>query len=159
MLEATYRVRDSAVLDAPIDEVWPIVRDIVRLVPLVFGEGFEACHWVEGCSAEQVPARYEVKSRSSGTSVLEVVGRSETEYFVTYRLVGQALGITGYIATYQLRPITTEPDRTFLDWARQFAVAPGNDPAKVVPAMASSTAKEALALKKHFSKRSTPAPR
>lgn len=73
---------------------------------------------------------------------------------MTYRLIGESQGITGYIATYQLRPITTEPGRTFLDWAREFAVASGNDPAKVASSMASTTAQEPLALGKHFSKRS-----
>ncbi len=68
-------------------------------------------------------------------------------------MLGQAVGITGYIATYQLRPLTTEPGKTFLDWGREFAVAPGHDPAQVVPFLATLTAQDALALKKPFSKK------
>jgi hypothetical protein len=70
-------------------------------------------------------------------------------------MIGQAVGVTGYIATYQLRSVTTEPGKTFLDWVRDFGVAPGHDPAKVAPFLASLTAQEALALKKHFARRAS----
>ncbi|WP_224368931.1 SRPBCC family protein [Hyalangium versicolor] len=154
MLEAKYRVYDSAVLDAPIEEVWPVVRDLVRLLPLVFGEAVKGHGWVEGGSAENIPSRFQFTLQPSGETILEeVVGRSETEHSVTYRMIGQAVGITGYIATYQLRPITSEPGKTFLDWVRDFAVAPGNDPAKVAPFLAGLTAQEVVALKKHFAQR------
>ncbi len=152
MLEAKYRVYDSAVLDAPIHEVWPVLRDIVRLLPLVFGDAVRDYRWVEGGSAEKIPSRFQFTLQPGGETVLEEVsGRSETEHCVTYRMIGQAVGITGYVATYQLRPITSEPGKTFLDWTREFAIAPGNDPAKVAPFIASLTAQEVAALKKHFS--------
>lgn len=154
MLEAKFRVYDSAILDTPIEEVWPVVRDIIRVLPVVFGDAVKDYCWVEGGSAEKIPSRFQFMFPSTGETVLEeVVARSETDHSVTYRMIGQAVGVTGYIATYQLRPVTTEPGKTFLDWVRDFAVAPGHDPAKVAPYLASLTAQEALALKKYFSKR------
>jgi Polyketide cyclase / dehydrase and lipid transport len=156
MLEAKFRVYDSAVLDAPIEEVWLVVRDIIRLLPVVFGEAVKDYRWVDGGSAEKIPSRFQFTFHATGETVLEeVVGRSETDHSVTYRMIGQAVGVTGYIATYQLRSVTTEPGKTFLDWVRDFGVAPGHDPAKVAPFLASLTAQEALALKKHFARRAS----
>jgi hypothetical protein len=156
MLEAKYRVYDSAVLDAPVEEVWPLIRDIVRLLPLVFGDGVKDHGWTDGGSAEKVPSRFQFTLHPSGDTVVEeVVARSETDRSVTYRMLGQAVGITGYIATYQLRPVTSEPGKCFLDWVRDFAVAPGNDPEKVAPFLAGLTAQEVAAIKRHFSKRSS----
>ena len=156
MLAAKYRVYDSAILDAPIEEVWPVLRDILRVLPLVFGDGVKDFKWVEGGSAENIPSRFQFTLQATGESVQEEVsGRSETEHSVTYRMIGQAVGITGYIATYQLRPITSEPGKTFIDWVRDFAIAPGNDPEKVAPFLASLATQEMAALKKHFSKSSS----
>jgi hypothetical protein len=156
MLEAKYRVYDSAILDAPIEEVWPVVRDLMRVLPLVFGEAVKDYRWVDGGSTEKIPSRFQFTLQPAGETVLEeVVARSETDHSVTYRMIGQAVGITGYIATYQLRPITSEPGKSFLDWVRDFAVAPGHDPAKVAPFIAGLTAQEVATLKKHFSQRSS----
>jgi len=156
MLEAKYRVYDSAVLDVPLEEAWPILRDILRVLPIVFGDGVKDFKWVDGGSAEKIPSRFQFTLQATGETVLEEVsGRSESEHSVTYRMIGQAVGITGYIATYQLRPVTSEPGKTFVDWERDFAVAPGNDPEKVAPFLASLAAQEMVALKKHFSKRSS----
>jgi hypothetical protein len=156
MLEAKYRVYDSAVLDVPLEEAWPILRDILRVLPIVFGDGVKDFKWVDGGSAEKIPSRFQFTLQATGETVLEEVsGRSEGEHSVTYRMIGQAVGITGYIATYQLRPVTSEPGKTFVDWVRDFAVAPGNDPEKVAPFLASLAAQEMVALKKHFSKRSS----
>jgi hypothetical protein len=156
MLEAKYRVYDSAVLDAPIEEVWPIIRDMMQLLPLVFGKGVEDCRWIEGGSAEKIPSRFQFTLQPTGDTPLEeVCGRSETDHSVTYRMLGKAIGITGYIATYQLRPITSEPGKCFLDWTREFAVLPDQDAAKISAFLAGLTAQEVATVKAHFSKRSS----
>ncbi|WP_437909847.1 SRPBCC family protein [Sorangium sp. So ce327] len=154
MLAARYHVYDSAVLDVPIEEAWRELRDIVALLPIVFGDGVKDHRYVDGGSAEKIPSRFEFTLHPSGDkAVEEVVARSETEHSVTYRLLGQVLGIEGYIATYRLRRITTEPGKTFLEWPREFGVAPGQEPEKVVPSVAALTAKEIVAIKEHFAKR------
>ncbi|WP_437759984.1 SRPBCC family protein [Sorangium sp. So ce1389] len=154
MLEARYHVYDSAVLDAPIEEAWRELRDVVTLLPVVFGDAVKDYRYVDGGSAEKIPSRFEFTLHPSGeTAQEEVVARSETEHSLTYRLLGQVLGIEGYIATYRLRRITTEPDKTFLEWPREFGVAAGHDPAAVVPSIAALTAKEVLTIKAYFAKR------
>ena len=89
---------------------------------------------------------------SGGAPLEEVIGRSEIEHTVTYRMIGQALGIKGYVATYRLRPITNEPGRTFIEWPREFGLAPGADAETVVPMIKALAAQEVATLKKHFSR-------
>lgn len=154
MLEAKYHIYDSAVLDAPIDEVWKVMRDMMALLPLVFGDGVSDYHWVDGGSGEKIPSRFAFTLRPSGATALEeVVARSEADHSVTYRMIGQAVGIEGYVATYRLRPITNEPGKTFLEWPREFSVVSGQDPAQIAPFIAGLGAKEVAALKAHFAKR------
>jgi len=151
MSSAKYSVYDSAILDAPLEVVWPVVRDIVRLLPIVFGDTVKDYHWVDGGSADKIPSRFTFTLVATGDSPLEEVsGRSEIDHSVTYRMIGQAAGLEGYVATYRLRPITNEPGKTFIEWPREFGLAPGADPAKVVPFITSLTAQEVAALKKHF---------
>ncbi|WP_437746936.1 SRPBCC family protein [Sorangium sp. So ce1504] len=153
MIEARYHVYDSAVLDAPIEEVWQEVRDITKLIPVVFGDNVKEYGYVEGGSAEKVPSRFAFTLVSGESSLEEVVARSETEHTVTYRLYGQLFGIERYTGTYRLRRITTEPGKTFLEFPREFGVAAGHDPAQVVPTIAALTAKEVAAIKAYFAKR------
>ena len=70
MLKAKYHVYDSAVLDAPIEEVWALVRDMVTLLPLVFGDGVKDYRWVEGGSAEKIPSRFQFTLLPSELGVL-----------------------------------------------------------------------------------------
>jgi len=155
MLKTKYHIYDSAILDKHIDAVWKIVRDLVGLVPLVsIGKEMKLmeCCWVEGGSAERVPSKYQLTYNDSQRSLLEVVGRSETEHFVTYQLVSEGLGLSGYTATCRLRPITTGNDQTFLEWTREFSVVSGLDAEATVRRLTSITQDEVLALKTHISK-------
>jgi hypothetical protein len=154
MIKAKYSIYDSAILDAPIEEVWPVVRDILQILPIVFGDQVKDCRWVEGGSAEHVPARFQFTLVATGETPLEeVVGRSETEHSLTYRMLGQAVGIEGYIATYRLRPVTNEPGKTFIEWPRDFSVVEGKNPAEVAPFLASLATQEVAAMKKYFERR------
>lgn len=154
MSEARYHVYDSAVLDAPIEEVWQEIRDMVKLLPIVFGAAIKDYAYVDGSSVEKVPSRFVFTLHPSNEKGMEeVVARSELDHSVTYRMLGEVVGLEGYVATYRLRRITSEPGKTFVEWPREFGVARGHDPAKVVPFLTSLTAQQLVALKEHFARR------
>jgi polyketide cyclase/dehydrase/lipid transport protein len=154
MLTAKYHVYDSAVLDAPLRDVWGVVRDMMQLLPIVFGESVQDYRWVDGGSVDVVPSRFQFTLQPAGATALEEVSaRSEIDHSVTYRMIGQAVGIEGYVATYRLLPVTSEPGKTFLDWHREFAVTPGQDAAQVSSFIADLCAQEVATLKAHFAKR------
>lgn len=149
---AKYSLYDSVILDAPLEKVWHEVRDMSKLVAIAFGDGSKDFTWVDGGSAQKVPARYEVTLVPSGQKLLdEVIGRSESDHSVTYRsIIGGTL--EGYVATYRLRPVTNEPGKTFLEWPREFGIAPGGDPAVILPMMIKTTAGHVAALKTYFAR-------
>ncbi len=156
MSTANYHIYDSAIVDAPIEEVWAAVRDMMQLLHIVFGDMVKDCQWVDGGSAERIPSRFKFTLTASGETPLEeVAARSEIDHSVTYRMIGAAVGIEGYVATYRLRPITNEPGRTFVEWPREFAVAPGQDAAKVVPFLTSIASQEVAALRTYFQRRTS----
>lgn len=145
-----YSVYHSAVLDADPDEVWTQVRDMMVLLDIVFGDGIENARWTHRGSAGKVPSRFEF-TLLPGHDLAdeEVVGRSEPDRSLTYRSVGQVLFIVDYLATYRVRPITSEPGRSFLDWRREFRVVP-DAPAGIVADLEALFAQEIASVKAHF---------
>ena len=123
-----------------------------------YSDAVKDAHWVDGGSAEKIPSRFRFTLAATGETPLEEVsGRDEVDHSVTYRMLGQAVGIEGYVATYRLRPVTNEPGKTFIEWPREFGVAPGGDPAKVVPFLASLASQEVATLKGYFGRGARPA--
>lgn len=156
MSKPIYQVYDSAVLDAPIEEVWGVLRDIMKLLPVLFGKALQGHQWVDGGSAERIPSRFQLAVQPSGETALhEVVARSEIDHSLTYRNIGGAMGLERYVSTFRLRPVTSEPGKTFIEWPREFGVAAGQDATKLVPFIAAVSAKEVATLKEHFSRRSS----
>ena len=51
-----------------------------------------------------------------------------------------------FVASNRLRPVTNEPGKTFLEWPREFGIAPGGDPAVILPMMIKTTAGHVAAL-------------
>jgi hypothetical protein len=128
-LEPKYTVYHSAVLDADPATVWAEVRDMMRLLDIVFGDGIEKARWVQGGSADKVPSLFEFTLLPNhDLASEEVIGRSEHERSLTYRSVAQVLSIVDYVATYRVLPVTNEPSRSFIEWSREFRVVPGAPP-------------------------------
>ncbi|NUS62545.1 MAG: SRPBCC family protein [Saccharothrix sp.] len=149
-LSPKYSVYHSAVLDADADEVWAKVRDMMVLLDVVFGEGIENAHWTHGGSAKKVPSTFEFTLLPHHDLAREeVVGRSETDRSLTYRSVEQVLFIVDYVATYQVRPVTNEPGRSFIDWEREFRLVPGA-PAGFLGNLEALFDQEIASVKAHF---------
>jgi hypothetical protein len=148
--EPIHTVYHSSVLDADPDTVWSEVRDMMQVLPMVFGDAIENAHWVDGGSADKVPSRFEFTLLPGGDVALEeVVGRSESTRSLTYRSVGQVLSIVDYLATYRVLAVTNEPGRSFIEWSREFRVVEGADP-EFLPFLEGLIAQEIDTVKAHF---------
>jgi hypothetical protein len=111
----------TTVLDADPDAVWAEVRDVVRLVKILFGDTVEDVRWTEDGAVERVPSRYQFTLLPTKDVVhQEVAGRNEVDRSVTYRTVGKALCIYEYVATYRVLPVTNDPGRCFLEYVREY---------------------------------------
>jgi hypothetical protein len=113
----------TTVLEADPDTVWAEVRDVLKLVKILFGDTVANVRWVADGSSERVPSRYEFTMlQNQGLVQQEVAGRNEVERSLSYRTVAPVLCLYDYVATYRVFPVTNEPGRSFMVYSREFMV-------------------------------------
>ncbi|RFU85542.1 hypothetical protein DY218_16825 [Streptomyces triticagri] len=140
----------STVIDADPDSVWAVVRDALKVVSIVSGEGAKKVGWAEGGTAEKVPARYDFTlAFNDGLVQQEVAGRNEVDRSQTYRAVAPATGVDAYLATIRVRPITNDPGRSFFEWSRELTIAEDADTESVETIIA-MMAKQTDLMRDHF---------
>lgn len=113
----------SAVIPAPIGEVWKVVGDYAHI--------FEWHPVVEKTVMKEGPAADEVGSMrhctlADGTQILErQTARSDDEYYYGYTITDDSpMPMTNHEATVRLREIT-DGDRTLMEWHTRLDPDPG----------------------------------
>lgn len=154
MVKARYTIYSSAVLNAPIEDVWIEMRDLSRALKLTFSDGVGDIQWVNDGSAERIPSTLEFKLDVAGASIREeIVGRSEIDYTLRYRTVGTALSMVDYIGTFKFYLVTDEPDRTFMETTKEFSLVEGADAAAFLGMYEPLVHQETRAIKAYFAGR------
>jgi len=107
----------SAVIDAPIDRVWSILRNFNspgRWHPIV------ADSKMENNVSGDVVGGVRLLNLTDGVELREQLLRhSDLEYTFSYCILDSSLPLFDYIATVCLKPVT-DGDRTLWDWRAQF---------------------------------------
>jgi NADPH:quinone reductase-like Zn-dependent oxidoreductase len=107
----------SAVIDAPIDRVWAVLRDFnshARWHPVVASSRME--NDLDGGVVGGV-RRF---SLADGTELREQLLRhSDREHTFSYCILDSPLPLFDYVATVRLKPVT-DGNQTFWDWRSQF---------------------------------------
>jgi NADPH:quinone reductase-like Zn-dependent oxidoreductase len=115
-------VIQSAVIDAPIDRVWAVLRDFNsqdRWHPAV------ARSRMENDVGGDVVGGVRRFSLSDGTELREqLLSHSDREYTFTYCILDSPLPLFDYMATVRLKPVT-DGNQTFWDWRSQFVYEAG----------------------------------
>lgn len=107
----------SAIIDAPVEAVWDIVRDFSALPSWVPGLG--PCR-IEGGLAPDVIGCVRAFSLRDGTPVSErLTMLDDSRYAFAYTFVVPCFPVQDYHATFQLIPVTSG-DRTFAQWSAEF---------------------------------------
>jgi NADPH2:quinone reductase len=110
-------VIQSAVIDAPIDRVWAVLRDFnshEQWHPAVAGSR------MENDIAGDVVGGVRRFSLSDGAELREqLLSHSDREYSFTYCILDSPLPLFDYMATVRLKPVT-DGNQTFWDWRSQF---------------------------------------
>jgi NADPH2:quinone reductase len=110
-------VIQSAVIDAPIDRVWAVLRDFNshdQWHPAV------ARSRMENDVAGDVVSGVRRFSLSDGAELREqLLSHSDREYSLTYCILDSPLPLFDYMATVRLKPVT-DGNQTFWDWRAQF---------------------------------------
>lgn len=117
----------SAVIDAPIDDVWAIARDYTG-------------HWhssvivnpsIEGGLPSDRIGCVRAFELSDGGKLREIlVGMSEEDREFSYRILESPLPVEDYVATVRFLPVTTK-GATFGEWIVDFRVPPEEEAATV----------------------------
>jgi NADPH:quinone reductase-like Zn-dependent oxidoreductase len=112
-------VIQSAVIDAPIDRVWAVLRDFNshdRWHPAV------ARSQMENDAGGDVVGGVRRFSLTNGAELREqLLSHSDREYTFTYCILDSPLPLFDYMATVRLKPVT-DGNQTFWDWRSKFRV-------------------------------------
>jgi NADPH:quinone reductase len=118
------RVRRSAVIDAPIDRVWAVLRDF---------NSHSAWHPAVGDSriernepADQVGCVRNFFLKDGNHIREQLLALSDQDYISTYCILDATLPMRNYVATVQLKRVT-DGNRTFWHWESTFNVPKGRE--------------------------------
>jgi NADPH2:quinone reductase len=118
------RVRRSAVIDAPIERVWEVLRDF---------NSHSAWHPAVGVSeiehgeaSDQVGCVRSFTLKDGNQIREQLIGLSDRDHVSTYCILDATLPMRNYVATVQLKRVT-DGDRTFWHWESTFDVPRGRE--------------------------------
>ena len=118
------RVTRSAIIDAPIERVWQILRDFNshdRWHPAV-----AESHIENGEAPDRVGCVRDFRLRNGDRIREKLLGLSDHDLFCTYSILESPMGVENYTATLKLTPIT-DGNRTFAEWSAEFDPPPGQE--------------------------------
>lgn len=110
-------VRRSTIIDAPVEEVWAILRDF---------NGHESWHPAVAASAIEHGAPFDMIGAvrgfrlSDGSELREqLLSLSDRDRSFSYCILEAPIPLMGYVATVRLKPVT-DGDATFWEWRSTF---------------------------------------
>ena len=118
------RVYTSSVIQASADVVWARVRDfngLPKWTPFVAESRIE-----NGLPADKIGCVRNFKLKDGGQIREQLLMLSDYDYQCTYSILESPMGVTNYIATLKLTPVT-DGNRTFAEWSAEFDCAPNEE--------------------------------
>ena len=111
----------SSVIDAPAADVWAIVRDFNGMPlwhPLIADSLIE-----NGLTSDRIGCVRYFHTREGGVIREQLLALSDYDYTFTYAILESPMGVTDYVATLKLTPVT-DGDRCFGEWTAEFNAPP-----------------------------------
>jgi hypothetical protein len=118
------KVYVSSVIEAPAQEVWKVIRDFNALpvwTPFVAHSRIEG-----GLSSDTIGCVRHFELRQGGIIREQLLGLSDYDFTCIYSILESPMGVTDYIATLRLIPVT-DGDRSFVEWTADFDCDPGHE--------------------------------
>jgi hypothetical protein len=118
------RVYTSTVIDVAPDTVWSRIRDFNALPmwhPIIADSRIENSQ-----PSDRVGCIRHFHTKDGGMIRERLLALSDYEYSCTYEILESPMGVSDYIATLKLTPIT-DGNRTFAEWSAEFECAPGRE--------------------------------
>lgn len=114
----------SSVINASADTVWARVRDFNGLPQ--WHPGIADSRIENSQPADRVGCIRHFHTRDGGMIREQLLALSDFEYSQTYEILESPMGVTNYVATLQLTPVT-DGNRSFIEWSAEFECAPGRE--------------------------------
>ena len=118
------KVYTSSVIDAAAAEIWDRVRDFNGLPdwhPAIADSRIELQQ-----PADKVGCIRNFTLKDGGRIREQLLALSDFDFSMTYSILESPMGVTSYIATLKLTPIT-DGNRCFAEWTAEFDCAPGRE--------------------------------
>ena len=122
------RVYVSTVVNARNDRVWARVRDFNGMPnwhPAIAESRIEG-----GEPADKIGCVRDFRLRNGDRIRERLLGLSDHDLFCTYAILESPMGVSNYVSTLKLAPIT-DGNRTFAEWSAEFDCAPDRTSALV----------------------------
>ncbi len=116
----------SSIISAPVAKVWKVVRNFNALPnwhPLVANSRIEG-----GESADRVGCIRAFRLSDGGVIREQLLALSDFDYCCIYSILESPMGVSNYVATLKLNPVT-DGDRTFAEWSAEFECEAGKEAA------------------------------
>ena len=114
----------SSVIDASADNVWSRVRDFNGMPqwhPMIADSRIENSQ-----PADRVGCVRHFHTRDGGMIREKLLALSDFDYSCTYSILESPMGVTDYVATLKLTPVT-DGMRCFAEWSAEFECEPGRE--------------------------------
>ena len=118
------RVTRSAVIDAPIERVWAVLRDFnshTAWHPVVAESQIEG-----GEPSDQIGCVRRFTLRDGHRIREQLLALSDRDHVSTYCILDASVPLRRYVATLQLKRVT-DGERTFWHWQSTFDAPPGRE--------------------------------
>jgi hypothetical protein len=118
------RIYVSSVIDAAADTVWSRIRDFNAL-PL-WHPGIADSRIENSEPSDRVGCIRHFHTRDGGMIRERLLALSDYDYSQSYEILESPMGVTEYVATLKLTPIT-DGQRSFAEWSAEFECEPGRE--------------------------------
>ena len=118
------RVYVSSVIDAAAESVWSRIRDFNGLPswhPMIADSRIE-----NGDAPDRVGCIRHFHTRDGGLIRERLLALSDYDYSCSYEILESGMGVTNYVATLKLTPVT-DGSRCFAEWSAEFDCDPARE--------------------------------
>jgi uncharacterized protein YndB with AHSA1/START domain len=118
------RIYISSVIDASADTVWSRIRDFNALPqwhPAIADSRIE-----NNQPSDRVGCIRHFHTRDGGMIRERLLALSDYDFTCTYEILESPMGVSNYVATLKLTPIT-DGGRSFAEWSAEFECAEGRE--------------------------------
>ncbi len=114
----------SSVIGANAETVWSRIRDFNGLAqwhPLIADSRIE-----NGQASDRVGCIRHFHTKDGGMIREKLLALSDYDFSCVYEILESPMGVSGYVATLKLTPVT-DGNRCFAEWSAEFDCEPGRE--------------------------------